>query len=154
MSAGRAAANLFRISSLLDEAIALAIELRAYLERRREPASGAAGELAVLAEARELAQLSAMLSYCLAWLVTREAVHAGELLPQDARGAGYRLGGAELRQDELRQDPRALPWAAVSPPLAVLAQRGRRLYERVARLDGHAATTDASGRVVSAAAGH
>jgi regulator of CtrA degradation len=147
MSAGPAAANLLRISSLLDESIALALDLRAYLELRRDRPIAAEPELAVLMEARELAQLSASLGYCLAWLVTREAVHAGELSRHEARDPGYRLGGAELQQAG-----HARLAACVSAPLAALALRGRRLYMRVARLDGQAGAADPGGCVVSTAA--
>jgi regulator of CtrA degradation len=146
MSAGPVAANLLRISSLLDESIALALDLRAYLDLRSDRPIAGGPELAMLTEARELAQLSASLGYCLAWLVTREAVHAGELSRHEARDPGYRLGGAELHYAE-----HATPAASVSAPLAALALRGRRLYERVARLDGQARPADTSGCVVSTA---
>lgn len=149
MSSGPVAANLLRVSSLLDESIALALDLRAYLAVRGARPVAGRPELAVLTEARELAQLSASLGYCLAWLVQREAVHAGELSRHEVRAPGYRLGGAELDHAE----PAALA-APVSAPLAALALRGRRLYERVARLDGQAraADVDPGGRVVSTAA--
>ncbi len=147
MSAGPVAPNLLRISSLLDESIALALDLRAYLELRSDRPIAASPELAVLTEARELAQLSACLGYCLAWLIAREAVHAGELSRHEAHAPGYRLGGAELHQEGSARAP-----VPVSAPLAALATRGRRLYERVARLDGQARAADRSRCVVSTAA--
>src|SRR4051812_40088353 len=88
---GRPVATLDR---LWHDVIHLAEHARDYVTRAH-PTTAADNLLAPLHEAAELSRISARLGYCVAWLLSRRAVQTGELSPDEARDAPWRLGGRE-----------------------------------------------------------
>lgn len=117
------------LDALYDEALALAYTARDYalaaVCRQEVDAS-----LDRLIASRELSRVTARLGFCIAWLLTRRAVLAGELTPAQAREESWRLGGQAVCLDDGEPCPAELP-----PRLRSLMAASDRLYRRIARLD-------------------
>jgi len=71
-------------------------------------------------------RLTTRLMQVASWLLVQRAVREGDMAPQSAAGAGYRLGA----EAEMAVAAEALP-----APLAALLGRSERLFERVRHLD-------------------
>lgn len=114
-----------------DEAHALLVEARDYV--RDESGGPAASPIDRLTICQESLRLTTRLTQVMAWLLTRKAVHAGELSADEAATARYALGGRKVCLDA-----RGEAAAGVPEHLRDLLIRSRALYERVARLDNQA----------------
>ena len=126
-AAGGLPATTF-FSKTSDEAHALLVEARDYVEATREvhferPVHD-------LMHIVETLRLTTRLAQIMAWLLIQRAVHAGEMTPAEARQAPNRLGARSLCLDAGGESEAALP--AV---LRALLARSRALYRRIARLD-------------------
>ena len=119
------------VEALYAEAMLLADEVRAYFDeggREDRDRLDATGKVAFACESL---RVTTRLMHVLAWLLTRKAVYAGELGPDDAREPRRRLGEAADSDDaELRR----LPLRA-----RMLIAQSRDLYGRVSRLDEESA---------------
>ena len=117
------------LGALLEETLGIARETRD-LVSRPAPATGDPGSLlAELERAVETGRIATRVSACMAWLLARRAVGAGELTPEQAREREWRLLPLE---GELWEEETP---AAEAGELARLAARAERLYARVRRLD-------------------
>jgi hypothetical protein len=83
-----------------------------------------------LCQVAKVAELTAILGYCVAWLLVRKAVELGELSSAEGRADERRLGvvPATARAGERLE-------AAVGAELAELDARVKALHARLARLD-------------------
>ena len=117
---------------LYREAMGLALSARAYAASLVDTPGrgGAAPAWARLAAAGALALVTSRVAYCLAWLLARRAVAAGELSAEEALGEPWRLGGGELPPEVCGGQASELP-----PELRRLAERSHALFRRVERLD-------------------
>ena len=119
------------VEALYAEAMLLADEVRAYFDedgrddRARLDAAGG------VVFACESLKVTTRLMHVLAWLLTRKAVHAGEIGAGDEQGARRRLSEAADSEDA---DTRILPLRA-----RMLIAQSRDLYGRVRRLDEESA---------------
>jgi regulator of CtrA degradation len=120
------------VTRLLDEAVGLAVETRDYLREARGEAGGTP-ELA-MRWSLEVTRISTRIGECIAWLLARRAVQAGELDAREARAEPWRLGAPAVC---LGGDADGLPTR-----LRELGARSGELYRRIARLD---ALLDAEG---------
>ncbi|NJO35609.1 MAG: DUF1465 family protein, partial [Rhodospirillales bacterium] len=82
--------NVTSHGALLDETLALVRDARTYLHAATARHTPPADDM-LLAEACELSRLSARVSYCLAWLLTREAVRRGLREPPGGSNGTQRL---------------------------------------------------------------
>ena len=113
---------------LMAETIALAEDARAYLlNRPAKPADAA--PLPILVETAEISRVTTRISHCMAWLLGRQAVTAGEITVQEARDEKWRLAVHDVCT--------AIPdnGVALTPVLQHLSDRSLALFERIARLD-------------------
>ena len=115
------------VDALYVEAMILADEARSYFDDRGRADRDALPPLARVAFTCESLKVTTRLMHVIAWLLTRRAVEAGELSPQDAREPARRLGridsGDTGSLQELPDTARALVAASDD------------LYQRVQRLD-------------------
>jgi regulator of CtrA degradation len=120
------------VDGLLADTLRLAMQARAYLaDGSGETCDGNADARSCpLIEACELNRLSARLGFAMAWLLTRRAVHVGELTAAETREARWRLEGSEICLAAGPERP-----GEVSPRLAEMLDRSLALYRRVACLD-------------------
>jgi len=79
----------------------------------------------------ETMRLTARLTQIMAWLLAQRAVHAGEMTQSAALGDHRALADLAI----CMEGEEATPAAAMPQRLAILLERSRRLYVRVARLD-------------------
>jgi len=113
---------------LLAQTVRLATEVRGALVA--DPAADRDAALRRLRQVAKIGELTALLGYCVAWLLVRKAVETGELSPAEGRADERRLGampplagiGRDLEE-------------AVGPELAELDAEVRALHARLARLD-------------------
>ena len=116
------------IDRLLAQTVELATEVRGTLIA--DPMADRGGALRRLRRVAKIGELTALLGYCVAWLLVRKAVETGELTAEEGRADERRLGalpplvgiGADLE-------------AAVGPELADLDEAVRALHARLSRLD-------------------
>jgi len=113
---------------LLAQTVELATEVRGALVA--DPTADRGAALRRLRQVAKIGELTALLGYCVAWLLVRKAVETGELTPEQGCSDERRLGamsplpgiGPDLE-------------AAVGPDLADLDAQVRAFYARLARLD-------------------
>ena len=103
-----------------DEAMALAVDARAYMAAPSRAAD-------VLAETVCGMREAARISHMMVWLLRQRAVHAGEIAAAEALD-DEPLGGIGECLDESAAE-------SCSPALTALMDRSLRLYVRIARLD-------------------
>ena len=129
----------FAKSELFDrtfhEGMTLVEETAAYLDGAGRQDSKLLSRSAALAYASESMRLTTRLMQVASWLLVQRAVREGDMAPEAALDASYRL--AAEAEDE-RASPEPLPGA-----LADLVARSERLFERVRHLDArmYAATS-------------
>ncbi len=127
----------FAKSELFDrtfhEGMSLVEETAAYLDGAGRQDSKLLSRSAALAYASESMRLTTRLMQVASWLLVQRAVREGDMAPEAALDASYRLAA----EDE-RASPEPLPGA-----LADLVGRSERLFERVRHLDArmYAATS-------------
>lgn len=121
----------FARSELFDrtfhEGMSLVEETAAYLDGAGRQDSKLLSRSAALAYASESMRLTTRLMQVASWLLVQRAVREGDMAPESALDASYRLGS---ESDEAQQSPEQLP-----PVLAELVGRSERLFERVRHLD-------------------
>ena len=132
--AGRAdAVSGFARSELFDrtfhEGMSLVEETAAYLDGAGRQDSKLLSRNAALAYASESMRLTTRLMQVASWLLVQRAVREGDMAPEAAFDASYRLA-AETAEDRAEAAIESLP-----PPLADLVSRSERLFERVRHLD-------------------
>jgi regulator of CtrA degradation len=122
----------FARSELFDrtfqEGMDLVERTAAYLDGAGRQDSKLLSRNAALAYAAESMRLTTRLMKVASWLLVQRAVREGDMAPESALDASYRLG-AELEAD---RNPGA---EALPIPLADLLTRSERLFERVRHLD-------------------
>jgi len=114
--------NLFR------EGMDLVEETAAYLDGAGRQDSKLLSRNAALAYASESMRLTTRLMQVASWLLVQRAVREGDMAPEAAFDASYRLNAEAA--DERAPAPEPLP-----APLAELVGRSERLFERVRHLD-------------------
>jgi regulator of CtrA degradation len=121
----------FARSELFDrtfqEGMELVEETAAYLDGAGRQDSKLLSRAAALAYASESMRLTTRLMQVASWLLVQRAVREGDMAPEAALDASYRLA-AECETDRGAGEP--LP-----PPLSELLGRSERLFERVRHLD-------------------
>ncbi len=121
----------FARSELFDrtfqEGMDLVEETAAYLDGAGRQDAKLLSRSAALAYAAESMRLTTRLMQVASWLLVQRAVREGDMAPQAARDACYRLGADGEPGD---RGPEPLPSA-----LASLLARSERLFERVRHLD-------------------
>jgi len=100
----------------------------AYLDGAGRQDSKLLSRSAALAYASESMRLTTRLMQVASWLLVQRAVREGDMPPEAALDAGYRLG-AEADDDS------AGVVDILPAPLATLLDRSERLFERVRHLD-------------------
>ena len=111
-----------------DEAFALLVEARDYLEHGAQHEQASLAPMGRLHATREVTRLTARLTGIMHWCLLQRAVHAGEIAAGEAaRQAEATVGRAVC----LRQGGAA---SGYPPRLADLLARSWRLYIRVTRL--------------------
>ena len=123
----------FARSELFDrtfkEGMDLVVETAAYLDGSGRLDSKLLSRSAALAYAAESMRLTTRLMQVASWLLVQRAVREGDMAPESALDASYRLA-AETPDTSRSQCEEALPAA-----LAELLSRSERLFERVRHLD-------------------
>ena len=114
-----------------DEAKSMLAEARTYL-RCQEPADrDGMSDLDGLRAVGEGLRLTTRLTEVLAWSMTQQSLHKGEITRDEAAEPRRRLGSRKIcLEDDALPGERDLP-----AKLASLLQRSRALYERALRLD-------------------
>ena len=130
---GRAdAVSGFAKSELFDrtfhEGMTLVEETAAYLDGAGRQDSKLLSRNAALAYASESMRLTTRLMQVASWLLVQRAVREGDMAPEAAFDASYRLATETA-------DDRAGLVESLPPPLAELVGRSERLFERVRHLD-------------------
>lgn len=122
----------FARSELFDrtfqEGMDLVEETAAYLDGAGRQDSKLLSRAAALAYASESMRLTTRLMQVASWLLVQRAVREGDMAPEAALDASYRL--AAEAETERADEGEALP-----TPLAELLARSERLFERVRHLD-------------------
>ena len=122
----------FARSELFDrtfqEGMDLVEETAAYLDGAGRQDSKLLSRSAALAYASESMRLTTRLMQVASWLLVQRAVREGDMAPESALDASYRLGADTDADRGANAEP--LP-----PPLAELLGRSERLFERVRHLD-------------------
>jgi regulator of CtrA degradation len=131
----------FARSELFDrtfqEGMDLVEETAAYLDGAGRQDSKLLSRSAALAYAAESMRLTTRLMQVASWLLVQRAVREGDMAPESALDASYRLAAEATAETFAESD--VLP-----PPLAELLMRSERLFDRVRHLDGKM-YADASG---------
>ena len=110
------------------EGMELVEETAAYLDGAGRQDSKLLSRSAALAYASESMRLTTRLMQVASWLLVQRAVREGDMAPELALDAGYRLGS--------EHDSRSAEAAEALPaPLSALLDRSERLFERVRHLD-------------------
>ena len=124
------------IDALYVEAMLLADEARSYFDVLGREERDTLVALNRVAFSCESLKVTTRLMHIIAWLLTRRAVHAGELSAREALSPSRRLGDAP------ESDPGVL---AVMPAQAqAIIETSIELYRRVARLDASLDEVDAT----------
>jgi regulator of CtrA degradation len=122
----------FARSELFDrtfqEGMELVEETAAYLDGAGRQDSKLLSRSAALAYASESMRLTTRLMQVASWLLVQRAVREGDMAPEAALDASYRLAAESDAERNANTEP--LP-----PPLAELLGRSERLFERVRHLD-------------------
>jgi len=122
----------FAKSELFDrtfhEGMSLVEETAAYLDGAGRQDSKLLSRSAALAYASESMRLTTRLMQVASWLLVQRAVREGDMAPESALDASYRLG-ADAEEDH------PAPSEPLPPTLAELVGRSERLFERVRHLD-------------------
>jgi regulator of CtrA degradation len=122
----------FAKSELFDhtfqEGMELVEQTAAYLDGEGRQDSKLLSRAAALAYASESMRLTTRLMQVASWLLVQRAVREGDMAPEAALDASYRLGAEADHGEPVEGDP--LP-----SPLAELLGRSERLFERVRHLD-------------------
>ncbi|MCH8196862.1 MAG: DUF1465 family protein [Proteobacteria bacterium] len=113
-----------------EEALALMVEAKEYLEWHEKDDGGRLLDLDRLRLGREAMRVTARLTQIMAWLFAQKAVFAGELTLAEAAREPYTLSGQEVCVPDGPDDGSGLPAKMVD-----LLDRSHRLYVRVSRLD-------------------
>ena len=123
----------FARSELFDrtfkEGMDLVEETAAYLDGAGRQDSKLLSRSAALAYAAESMRLTTRLMQVASWLLVQRAVREGDMAPESALDASYRLA-AETADPERSSADESLP-----PALGELVGRSERLFERVRHLD-------------------
>jgi regulator of CtrA degradation len=123
----------FARSELFDrtfqEGMDLVEETAAYLDGVGRQDSKLLSRSAALAYASESMRLTTRLMQVASWLLVQRAVREGDMAPERALDAGYRLAA------EIDERPAAETIESLPMPLAALLDRSERLFERVRHLD-------------------
>jgi regulator of CtrA degradation len=114
--------------SLFREGMALVEETAGYLDGDGRDEAKSLPRLAALAYATESMRLTTRLMQVASWLLVQRAVREGDMAPESALDASYRLG-AEADADG------AAAAEKLPTPLCELLGRSERLFERVKHLD-------------------
>src|SRR5690242_1647266 len=121
----------FARSELFDrtfqEGMDLVEETAGYLDGAGRQDSKLLSRNAALAYASESMRLTTRLMQVASWLLVQRAVREGDMAPEAALAATYRLNADA--------DPEPSPPEALPRPLAELVARSEKLFERVRRLD-------------------
>ena len=121
----------FARSELFDrtfqEGMDLVEETAAYLDGAGRQDSKLLSRSAALAYAAESMRLTTRLMQVASWLLVQRAVREGDMAPESALDASYRLGS---ESEDTQHAPEPLP-----PTLSELVGRSERLFERVRHLD-------------------
>jgi len=124
----------FARSELFDrtfqEGMDLVEETAAYLDGAGRQDSKLLSRSAALAYAAESMRLTTRLMQVASWLLVQRAVREGDMAPEAALDASYRLAAEAESHGEDESPVEALP-----SPLAELLARSERLFERVRHLD-------------------
>ncbi|MBV9997349.1 MAG: DUF1465 family protein [Caulobacteraceae bacterium] len=122
----------FTRSELFDrtfqEGMDLVEETAAYLDGTGRQDSKLLSRAAALAYASESMRLTTRLMQVASWLLVQRAVREGDMAPEAALDASYRLGA------EAEADPGG-SLDSLPTPFAALVDRSERLFERVRHLD-------------------
>ena len=122
----------FAKSELFDrtfhEGMSLVEETAGYLDGAGRQDSKLLSRNAALSYASESMRLTTRLMQVASWLLVQRAVREGDMAPEAALDASYRLG------NEAEED-RAAPVEPLPVTLADLVDRSERLFERVRHLD-------------------
>ena len=113
-----------------EEALALMVEAKEYLEWREKDDGGLLLDLDRLRLSREAMRVTARLTQIMAWLFAQRAVFVGELTLAEAAREPYTLSGQEVCAPDDPGHVHGLPAKMVD-----LLDRSHRLYVRVSRLD-------------------
>ncbi len=113
-----------------EEALALMVEAKEYLEWHEKDDGGLLLDLDRLRLSREAMRVTARLTQIMAWLFVQKAVFAGDLTLAEAAREPYTLSGQEVCAPDDANHGRGLPAKMVD-----LLDRSHRLYVRVSRLD-------------------
>ena len=123
----------FARSELFDrtfqEGMDLVEETAAYLDGAGRQESKLLSRNAALAYAAESMRLTTRLMQVASWLLVQRAVKEGDMAPEAACDARYRLGAQEVSKARPEAE------AELPPGLTGLLHRAERLYERVRHLD-------------------
>lgn len=128
-TAGGLAATTF-FGRTYDEAYALLIDARSYVELEAPRPNEWSRPMLGLIHNQEALRITTRLAYVMAWLLAQRAVHAGEIAPDDIMAPEWRLDGHELCLGTGEELSPAMP-----ARLRELLTRSRELYMRIARLD-------------------
>ena len=122
----------FARSELFDrtfqEGMDLVEETAAYLDGAGRQDSKLLSRSAALTYASESMRLTTRLMQVASWLLVQRAVREGDMAPEAALDASYRLGAETEGRD-------AAPGEAMPGPFSALLDRSERLFERVRHLD-------------------
>ncbi len=113
-----------------EEALALMVEAKEYLEWHERDDGGLLLDLDRLRLSREAMRVTARLTEIMAWLFVQKAVVVGELTRAEAAREPYTLSGQEVCAPDDPDHGHGLPAKMVD-----LLDRSHRLYVRVSRLD-------------------
>jgi regulator of CtrA degradation len=111
------------------EGMDLVEETAAYLDGAGRQESKLLARNAALAYAAESMRLTTRLMQVASWLLVQRAVKEGDMAPEAACEARYRLGAQEVSKSRPEAE------AELPPGLVGLLHRAERLYERVRHLD-------------------
>jgi regulator of CtrA degradation len=113
-----------------DEALALMVEAKDYIEWHERDDGGMLLDLDRLRLSRETMRVTSRLTQIMAWLFAQKAVVVGELSRAEAAAEPYTLSGHDVCAPGDPAHGRGLPAKMVD-----LLDRSHHLYVRVSRLD-------------------
>ncbi|MEZ5824016.1 MAG: DUF1465 family protein [Geminicoccaceae bacterium] len=114
---------------LLEESVGLAEDVRDYITSRSPRDSLPGSAVDKLKESAEIGRITSRVTFSVAWLMSRNAVIAGEISHEESLDERHRLGGAGIC--DIEGDPPS----TASTQLLRLSHQSRSLYTRIARLD-------------------
>ena len=110
------------------DGLELVEEVAAYLDGPGRQESKLLSRQGALAYAAESMRLTTRLMQVASWLVVQRAVREGDMTAAEACQPRYRIPG-------VREEPTTEPIADIPAQLTALAERSKRLHERVVHLD-------------------